>query len=48
MHGMSSPARSLDQLNHAMPNTTFPVGFHQLHADVSMNFQMNRWFSWAG
>jgi pimeloyl-ACP methyl ester carboxylesterase len=28
--------------------TTFPVGFYQLHPDVSMNFQMNRWFSWVG
>ena len=26
----------------------FPVGFHQLHPDVSMNFQMNRWYSWVG
>jgi pimeloyl-ACP methyl ester carboxylesterase len=31
-----------------MNKTTFPVGFHQLHHDVSMNFQMNRWFSWVG
>ena len=31
-----------------MNKTTFPVGFHQLHPDVSMNFQMNRWFSWVG
>ena len=27
---------------------TFPVGYYQLHPDVSMNFQMNRWFSWVG
>ena len=26
----------------------FSVGFHQLHPDISMNFQMNRWFSWVG
>ena len=31
-----------------MNETVFPVGFHQLHPDVSMNFQMNRWFSWVG
>jgi pimeloyl-ACP methyl ester carboxylesterase len=31
-----------------MNKTAFPVGFHQLHHDVSMNFQMNRWFSWVG
>ena len=27
---------------------TFPVGYHRLHPDVSMNFQMNRWFGWVG
>jgi pimeloyl-ACP methyl ester carboxylesterase len=31
-----------------MEKGTFPVGFHLLHPDVSMNFQMNRWFSWVG
>ena len=27
---------------------TFPIGYHSLHPDVSMNFQMNRWYSWVG
>ena len=27
---------------------TFPVGYHSLHPDVSMNFQMNHWYSWVG
>jgi hypothetical protein len=27
---------------------TFPIGYHSLHPDASMNFQMNRWFSWVG
>ena len=27
---------------------TFPVGYHSLHPDVSMNFQMNRWYSCVG
>ena len=27
---------------------TFPVGYHSLHPDTSMNFQMNRWFGWVG
>jgi alpha-beta hydrolase superfamily lysophospholipase len=31
-----------------MSKIAFPIGFHQLHPDVSMNFQMNRWFSWVG
>ena len=27
---------------------TFPIGYHGLHPDASMNFQMNRWFGWVG
>ena len=27
---------------------TFPIGYHSLHPDVSMNFQMNRWYGWVG
>jgi pimeloyl-ACP methyl ester carboxylesterase len=27
---------------------SFPVGYHNLHPDVSLNFQMNRWFGWVG
>ena len=27
---------------------TFPIGYHSLHSDTSMNFQMNRWFGWVG
>ncbi len=26
----------------------FPVGYHHLHPDVSLNFQMNRCFNWVG
>ena len=31
-----------------MTPMTFPIGYHSLHPNVSMNFQMNRWFSWVG
>lgn len=31
-----------------LPPMTFPVGYHSLHPDASMNFQMNRWFGWVG
>ena len=31
-----------------MSSATFPVGYHRLHPDTSMNFQMNRWFGWVG
>ncbi len=27
---------------------TFPVGYHSLHPNASMNFQMNRWYGWVG
>jgi pimeloyl-ACP methyl ester carboxylesterase len=27
---------------------TYPIGYHELHPDASMNFQMNRWYSWVG
>ena len=27
---------------------TFPIGYHSLHPDASMNFQMNRWFGGVG
>ena len=26
----------------------FPIGYHRLHPNVSMNFQMNRWYGWVG
>ena len=26
----------------------FPVGYHRLHPDVSLNFQMNRFYNWIG
>ncbi len=31
-----------------MKPIVFPIGFHQLHPDVSMNFQMNGWYSGVG
>lgn len=26
----------------------FPVGYYMLHPDISLNFQMNRWYNWVG
>ena len=37
-----------DRSRTAMGPMTFPVGYHSLHPDASMNFQMNRWFGWVG
>jgi pimeloyl-ACP methyl ester carboxylesterase len=31
-----------------MAPMTFPIGYHNLHPDTSMNFQMNRWLGWVG
>ena len=31
-----------------MAAMTFPIGYHDLHPDVSMNFQMNRCFGGVG
>ena len=28
--------------------TQFPIGYHALHRDVSLNFQMNRFYNWVG
>jgi hypothetical protein len=30
------------------PSFSFPVGYHDLHPDVSINFQLNRFYGWAG
>ena len=26
----------------------FPLGYHGVHSNVSLNFQFNRWFNWVG
>ena len=31
-----------------MRTTAFSTGYFQLHPDVSMNFQMSRWFNGVG
>src|SRR5208282_6257406 len=30
------------------PASSFPVGYHDLHPDISINFQLNRFYGWAG
>ena len=29
-------------------DATFPVGYHNLHPDVTLNFQLNRFWNWVG
>ena len=30
------------------PSFCFPIGYHDLHPDVSINFQLNRFYNWVG
>src|SRR6202046_1679033 len=32
----------------ARPAISFPVGYHDLHPDISINFQLNRFYGWVG
>ena len=32
----------------ARPASSFPVGYHDLHPNVSINFQLNRFYGWVG
>ena len=32
----------------ARPASPFPVGYHDLHPDISVNFQLNRFYGWVG
>lgn len=34
--------------SNAAPPLSFPVGYHLLHPDISINFQMNRFYDWVG
>jgi pimeloyl-ACP methyl ester carboxylesterase len=30
------------------PSFSFPIGYHDLHPDISINFQLNRFYNWVG
>jgi pimeloyl-ACP methyl ester carboxylesterase len=30
------------------PTVSFPVGYHDLHPNISINFQLNRFYGWVG
>ena len=30
------------------PSFSFPVGYHDLHPNISINFQLNRFYNWVG
>ena len=37
-----------DPVTSRSPVISFPVGYHELHPDISVNFQMNRFYGWVG
>jgi alpha-beta hydrolase superfamily lysophospholipase len=37
-----------NQVTSASPTISFPVGYHNLHPDISINFQLNRFYGWVG
>ena len=37
-----------NQVTSASPVISFPVGYHDLHPDISINFQLNRFYGWVG
>jgi len=30
------------------PSFSFPIGYHDLHPDININFQLNRFYGWVG
>ncbi len=30
------------------PSSEFPIGYYDLHPDISINFQLNRFYNWVG
>ncbi len=32
----------------ASPSFSFPIGYYDLHPDISINFQLNRFYGWVG
>jgi alpha-beta hydrolase superfamily lysophospholipase len=39
-------ARTLTPAN--SPPFSFPIGYHDLHPDININFQLNRFYGWVG
>jgi pimeloyl-ACP methyl ester carboxylesterase len=37
-----------DLVSAKSPDVSFPVGYHDLHPNVSINFQLNRFYGWVG
>jgi hypothetical protein len=37
-----------DQVTSECSSISFPVEYHDLHPDISINFQLNRFYGWVG
>jgi hypothetical protein len=37
-----------DMVTSKNPAISFPVGYHDLHPNISINFQLNRFYGWVG
>jgi pimeloyl-ACP methyl ester carboxylesterase len=37
-----------DAMTSANAGIYFPIGYHELHPDISINFQLNRFYGWVG
>lgn len=48
MRASVDPQISVHIGRQVMTSVSLPIGYYPLHPDASMNFQMNRWFSWVG
>jgi alpha-beta hydrolase superfamily lysophospholipase len=44
----SQATRSIVDNPSTSPSLSFPVGYHDLHPDISINFQLNRFYGWVG
>ena len=47
VRAMSSP-QEIGTLPSTSPSFSFPIGYYELHPDISINFQLNRFYGWVG
>jgi len=38
----------VDPVTSDCPAISFPIGYHELHPNISINFQLNRFYGWVG
>ena len=40
-------AMAAELIPSASPSFSFPIGYYDLHPDISVNFQLNRFYGWV-